>query len=112
MKKRITLSAGNSSLLSIEGDLKEIKNEEGEYLGLFPARLVCLTLDGKDYINDSFLEYGYNSENLAEEFIERIERYGSVDLSKWTEMDNRPFEVRYLENMAYAEREERFAEGY
>jgi len=110
--KRISLDAGNSSILVSEGDLKEIKNEEGEYLGLFPAIGVRLWLDGKEYISNSFLAYGYNAVNLAEAFIDRIERYGSVDLSKWTELDNRPFEVRYLENMAYAEQMEREAEGY
>ena len=110
--KRQSLDAGNSSLLVEEGNLKEIKNEEGECLGLFPAIGVRLWLDGKEYISDSFLAYGYNAVNLAEAFIERVQRYGSVDLSKWTAVDDRLFEVRYLENMAYAEREERAAEGY
>ena len=109
---RITLGAGNSSLLVDEGDLREIKNEEGEYLGLFPAIGVRLWLDGKEYINNSFLAYGFNAVNQAEAFIERVQRYGSVNLSKWSQCDDRPFEVRYLENMAYAERMEREAEGY
>ena len=104
---RKSLDVGNSSLLVDEGDLREIKNEEGEYLGLFPAIGVRLWLDGKEYINNSFLAYGYNAVNLAEAFIERVQRYGSVDLSKWTAVDDRPFEVRYLENMAYAEQMER-----
>ena len=109
---RINLEAGNSSLLVYEGDLKEILNEEGEYLGVFPAIGVRLWLDGKEYINDSFLAYGYNAVNKAEAFIEQVQRFGSVDLSKWTQLDDRPFEQRYLENMAYAEQMEREAEGY
>lgn len=106
---RIQLNAKNNSLLATEGNLKEILNEEGEYLGVFPAIGVRLWLDGKEYINDSFLAYGYNAVNKAEAFIERVQRFGSVDLSKWTQLDDRPFEQRYLENMAYAERIEREA---
>ena len=45
---RKSLDVGNSSLLVDEGDLREIKNEEGEYLGLFPAIGVRLWLDGKE----------------------------------------------------------------
>lgn len=104
---RISLDAGNSSLLVDEGNLKEIKNEEDEYLGLFPAIGVRLWLNGKEYINNSFLAYGYNAVNQAEAFIERVQRFGSVDLSKWTQLDDRPFEQRYLENMEIAEREEK-----
>ena len=109
---RINLGAENSSLLVDEGDLKELVNEEGEYLGLFPAIGVRLWLDGKEYINNSFLAYGYNAVQQAEAFIERVRRFGSVDLGKWTQLDDRPFEQRYLENMAVAERMEREAEGY
>ena len=109
---RITLGAGNSSLLVTEGDLREIYNEDGEYIGTFPSIGIRLWLDGKEYINNFFDACGFNAVNQAEAFIERVQRYGSVNPSKWSQCDDRPFEVRYLENMAYAERMEREAEGY
>ena len=86
-------------MLVDEGDSIELRNDDGEYVGTFPTIGVRLWLDGKEYINDSFSTYGYNARAEAEAFIDRVRRYGSVNLSKWTQLDDRPFKVRYLENL-------------
>jgi hypothetical protein len=96
-----------------EGDLRELHNDEGEYIGIFAPVFIWLEITkGKEaghYILNKFSAIGYSSDSQAEEMRERIRNYGSVNLSKWTKVrkDNRSFEERYLENMAYAERCER-----
>lgn len=107
---RTSIKTIEAYLYVIEGDLRRRFNEDGEELGYFPDLLIGLELEGKRYVLQQFNAWGYRAFSVANKFIERIQEYGSVNLSKWTQEDDRPFEQRYLENMAVAERMER--EGY
>jgi len=115
---KFTLTALNYWLHIREGNLREVHNSDGEYIGVFAPLAIELEItEGKEkgkYILNTFQAEGYGARTQAEAMTERIRAHGSVDLSKWHKLteDSRSFEERYLENMAYAEREDRFTEGY
>lgn len=117
---RTPLDGPTSTLYHFEGNLKECHNEDGESVGTFPAILIMLDLHDmktdppsmSSYLLKSFMARGFSAVHQAEELIEKIERKGSVNLEKWDAIPEQSFESQYLENMALAEREERFAEGY
>ena len=106
-KSRVNINSVNAYLYWFEGDLKQRFNDEGEEFGYFADHFIGLEIDGKKYVNNEFCSWGYASRIEADNFIQRIKDYGSVNLDKWSE------EVPndYLENCAYIERLEREAEG-
>jgi len=110
-KSRVNINSVNAYLYWFEGDLKQRFIEEGEdegiEVGYFADHFVGLELDGKKYVNNEFCSWGHASRTEADNFIQRIQDHGSVNLDKWSE------EVPndYLESCAYAERCEREAEG-
>ena len=117
---RFQLTAANNFLFIREGDLREVHNNEGEYIGAFAPMTVELEIvegvEGDEkgkYLLNSFQAEGYGARSTVEQMIEKIRAKGSVNLTKWTKVpeDTRTFEERYLENMDLAEREDRFAES-
>ena len=114
---RFQLTAANYFLFIREGDLREVHNNEGEYIGAFAPMTVELEIVEGDekgkYLLTSFQAEGYGARSTVEQMIEKIRAKGSVNLSKWAKLpeDTRTFEERYLENMDLAEREDRFAES-
>ena len=109
---RTSIKTTDAYLYVIEGDLRRRLNEDGEELGYFPDLFVGLELMGKRYVCQKFTAWGYSAVSVANKFIEGIQKYGSVNLALWTQEDDRPFEQRYLEDMAVVEEMERNAEGY
>ena len=111
---RFQLTATNYFLFIREGNLREIRNDEGESIGFFAPMTVELEIvegnkKGK-YLLSAFQSEGYGSRAETDQMIERIRTHGSVNLTKGTQIPNyvRTFDQCYLENMAYSEREERF----
>jgi hypothetical protein len=104
-KSRVNLE--NAELYWFEGDLKQRFNDEGEEFGYFADHFVGLRLDGIRYVNNEFCSWGHASRTEADNFIQRIKDYGSVNLGKWSEEVTHD----YLQSCAHAERLEREAEG-